>query len=77
MLVDFAGRRRERRLTRQLVDVHRILRDSGGLERTGKVAAALAAAAAEHLPAAFAGAREGPDLDFVRSLVRYVLARDA
>ena len=41
------------------------------------MAAALAAAAAEHLPAAFAGAREGPDLDFVRSLVRYVLARDA
>lgn len=77
VLVDFAGRRRERRLTRQLVDVHRILRDSGGLERTAAVAAALAAAAQEHLPTAFAGAREGPDLEFVRGLVRYVLARDA
>jgi geranylgeranyl pyrophosphate synthase/uncharacterized protein with NAD-binding domain and iron-sulfur cluster len=75
MLIDFAGRGRDRRLTRQVVDVHRVLRESGSIERTTQVCRALANAAAERLPEAFAGASEGPDLDFVRSLLDYVVQR--
>jgi geranylgeranyl pyrophosphate synthase len=75
-LVDFAGRRRDRRLTRQVVDVHRILRESGGIDRTRQVARALATAAEHRLATAFAGAQEGPDLEFVRELLRFIVERD-
>jgi geranylgeranyl pyrophosphate synthase len=75
MLVDFAGRGRDRRLTRQVADVHRILRDGGSIERTVQVRRALAAAAEQRLPEAFAGAHDGPDLAFVRALVDYVVQR--
>ena len=75
-LAEFAGRRRERRLPRQVLDIHRILRASGGFERTREIAHALAAAAQERMDTAFAGAQEGPDLQFVRTLVGYVIDRE-
>jgi geranylgeranyl pyrophosphate synthase/uncharacterized protein with NAD-binding domain and iron-sulfur cluster len=74
-LTDFAGRRREHRLPRQVVDIHRILQVSGGFERTRQVAQTLADAAQQRVAAAFADAQEGPDLEFVRSLVTYVVDR--
>ena len=73
---DFAGRRRERRLPRQVLDIHRILQASGGFERTQEVAHALATAAQERMDTTFMGAQEGPDLEFVRSLVGYVVERE-
>ncbi|MBA3844881.1 MAG: polyprenyl synthetase family protein [Actinobacteria bacterium] len=76
MLVDFAGRRREKRLTRQLVEVQSILRESGGVERTRQVARALATAAERRLTTAFVGAQEGPDLEFVRELLRFIVERN-
>ena len=76
MLTEFAGRPRERRLVRQVAEVQRVLRESGGLDHTRQVANALAAAAQERAAAAFAGAHEGPDLDFVRSLVAFVVQRE-
>jgi hypothetical protein len=33
-------------------------------------------AAQKEFPLAFAGANEGPDLDFVRALVNYLVERD-
>ena len=75
-MAEFAGRRRERRLPRQVLDIHRILRASGGFERTRDIAHALAAAAQERMDTAFAGAQEGPDLQFVRTLVGYVIDRE-
>ena len=75
-LAEFAGRRREHRLPRQVVDIHRILRASGGFERTREIAHTLAAAAQERMAAAFADAQEGPDLEFVRTLVGYVIDRE-
>ena len=75
MLVHFAGRRRAGRLPRQLVDVQEVLHDSGSVERTGHVARALAAAAEQRLTTAFAGAQDGPDLAFVRSLVSFIVER--
>jgi geranylgeranyl pyrophosphate synthase len=75
-LADFAGRRREHRLPRQVVDIHRILRESGGFDRTRQVAHALAAAAQQRMDTAFVDAQEGPDLEFVRSLVSYVVERE-
>ena len=36
----------------------------------------LCGAARNELPAAYAGAEDGPDLDFVRSLVGFLVDRD-
>jgi geranylgeranyl pyrophosphate synthase/uncharacterized protein with NAD-binding domain and iron-sulfur cluster len=76
VLEEFLSRPRTRRLPRQILDVHRILDDHGSIEWARCVAAALARAAADALPAAFARASEGPDLSFIRSLSDYLVTRD-
>jgi geranylgeranyl pyrophosphate synthase len=75
-LEEVLARPRERRLPRQVHELGRMLEDGGSIEWARSSSAALAAAAREALPAAFAGARPGPDLDFVRSLVDYLVSRD-
>jgi geranylgeranyl pyrophosphate synthase len=75
VLEHFVGRRNTGRLPRQLVEVKRILQESGSVEWTQQVATQLAGAARKQLPVAFEGAREGPDLDFVRSLTNFIVER--
>jgi len=75
VLQHFVGRRREGRLPRQVVEVKRILHDSGSVERTRHAAHALAKAAEERLATAFAGAHDGPDLAFLAALPNYIVER--
>jgi geranylgeranyl pyrophosphate synthase/uncharacterized protein with NAD-binding domain and iron-sulfur cluster len=75
LLENFVGRRNEGRLPRRLVEVKRILEESGSFDRTKRAALALAKAAEERLPTAFAGAHPGPDLAFIGSLTRFVVER--
>jgi geranylgeranyl pyrophosphate synthase/uncharacterized protein with NAD-binding domain and iron-sulfur cluster len=75
-LEDFFSRRSERRLQRELVEVQDLLDSVGSMDWARRAAAALSSAAQRELPEAFAGAGDGPDLDFVRSLVAYTVERD-
>lgn len=72
----FFARPRERRLPRQMFEVQELLTQSGSIAWARQAALALARAAQEALPTAFADAREGPDLAFIRSLVDYLVDRD-
>jgi geranylgeranyl pyrophosphate synthase/uncharacterized protein with NAD-binding domain and iron-sulfur cluster len=65
-----------RRLERELLEVHDLIGAAGSIDWARSSASALASAARRELPAAFEGAREGPDLDFVRALVSHVVDRD-
>jgi geranylgeranyl pyrophosphate synthase len=76
-LWDFFSRPRERRLQRELVDIHDLLGRSGSIEWAQLAASALTSAAQKEFPLAFARANDGPDLDFVRALVNYLVERDA
>jgi geranylgeranyl pyrophosphate synthase len=75
-LEGFFARPRERRLERELIDVYDQLGRSGSIEWARGAASSLMDAARNELPRAYAGAQEGPDLEFVRSLVGYVVERD-
>ncbi|MDQ4102222.1 MAG: polyprenyl synthetase family protein, partial [Actinomycetota bacterium] len=75
-LRDFFSRPRERRLQRELVDIYDVLGRSGSIEWARHAASALTSAAQKEFPLAFAGADEGPDLNFVRDLVKYLVERD-
>ncbi|MGI9181926.1 MAG: FAD-dependent oxidoreductase [Longimicrobiaceae bacterium] len=72
----FFARPRERRLPRQMFEIQELLTQSGSIAWARQAALALARAAQEALPTAFADAREGPDLAFIRSLVDYLVDRD-
>jgi geranylgeranyl pyrophosphate synthase/uncharacterized protein with NAD-binding domain and iron-sulfur cluster len=75
-LEDFLGRPGQRRLEREIAGIYELLTRTGSVQWARRAAAALSVAAGNELPVAFAGARDGPDLDFVRSLVEYVTGRD-
>jgi geranylgeranyl pyrophosphate synthase len=75
-LKDFLARPREGRLPRQLFELNQVLQEGGSIEWARRVASALTVAARDALPMAYAGANESPDLEFVRSLVDYLVARD-
>jgi geranylgeranyl pyrophosphate synthase len=75
-LQNFFSRARERRLQRELVEIHDLLGRSGSIEWARQAASALTSAAQKELPLAFAGANDGPDLDFVPALVNYLVERD-
>jgi geranylgeranyl pyrophosphate synthase len=66
----------ERRLERELIDIYDLLGQAGSIEWARLAASALTRAAQKEFPLAFAGANDGPDLDFVRSLVSYLVERD-
>jgi geranylgeranyl pyrophosphate synthase/uncharacterized protein with NAD-binding domain and iron-sulfur cluster len=70
------SRPREQRLQRELIDVYDLIGRNGSIESARRAAAALTKAAQMEFPSAFAGAQEGPDLDFVRALVHYLVERD-
>jgi geranylgeranyl pyrophosphate synthase len=72
----FFSRPGTRRLDRELLDISELLHRTGSIQWARQAASQLAQAARKELPVAFAGARQGPDLDFVRSLVDYVVERD-
>ena len=75
-LETFFSRSGQRRLERELLGVTELLQSRGSVEWAQRAASELSRGAQELLPVAFAGARDGPDLDFVRALVSYVVERD-
>jgi geranylgeranyl pyrophosphate synthase/uncharacterized protein with NAD-binding domain and iron-sulfur cluster len=75
-LEEFLSHAGRRPLDRQVAAVRKVLDATGSVDWARRAAAALSRAAAEELPAAYAGARPGPDVDFVRSLTTYVVDRD-
>jgi geranylgeranyl pyrophosphate synthase len=75
-LEQFFSRSGQQRLAREMQAIYDLLDRSGSIDWARQEAAELARAAQKELPLAFTGAREGPDLDFVRSLVDYVVERD-
>lgn len=64
------------RLPRQISDVTDILRTLGSVDWARSVSVDLASAARSEFSNAYAGAKDGPDLAFIRSLVDYVVDRD-
>ncbi|HKC78153.1 MAG TPA: polyprenyl synthetase family protein, partial [Gaiellaceae bacterium] len=75
-LEDFLGRPGGRRLEREVAAVQEMLHDSGSIDWARRSASALLDAARRELPVAYAGARCGPDMSFVQSIVDYVAERD-
>jgi geranylgeranyl pyrophosphate synthase len=75
-LEGFLSRAGQRPLERELLRMYELLHKSGSIEWARQAASELSMAAEKELPSAYAGARDGPDLDFVRSLVDYVVERD-
>jgi geranylgeranyl pyrophosphate synthase/uncharacterized protein with NAD-binding domain and iron-sulfur cluster len=75
-LEQFLSRPGERRLQREMQGIYELLGRTGSIEWAREASAALSQAARHELPKAFAGASDGPDLDFVRSLVDYVIERE-
>jgi geranylgeranyl diphosphate synthase type II len=66
---------RAARVTREIEWISATIRKYGSLDHGRRVAQQFAAAAAGELEAAYAGARDGDDKEFVRDLVRYVVGR--
>ena len=75
-LESFFSRPGQRRLEREMLGIYDLLYQGGSIEWARRAASDLSRAAHAYLPTAFAGAREGPDLEFVRSLMAYVTERD-
>jgi geranylgeranyl pyrophosphate synthase len=73
---EFLAHAGRRPLDREVAAVRRLLGATGSVEWARQAAAALSRAAVDELPAAYAGALDGPDLEFVRSLADYVVERD-
>jgi geranylgeranyl pyrophosphate synthase len=74
----FLARPRERRLPREVLRLHKILATSGSIAWAQQSAAAFAEAAAREFEGcAFAGAPEGPDLNWLRACVDFLVQRDA
>jgi geranylgeranyl pyrophosphate synthase len=75
---NFLSRPRERRLPREVFRMHDIVAGTGSIEWARQSAVALAAAAAEEFDlSAFAGVPPGPDLDWLRASVGYLVQRDS
>ena len=75
-LREFLAKPRAQRLPRELAWVYDLLRASGSVEYARHAAQQLADAARRELAVAYADATPGADLDFVRSLVDSVVARE-
>jgi geranylgeranyl diphosphate synthase type II len=75
-LEDFLSHPGQRPLERQLVGIYDLLHSRGSIQWARRASSDLTAAAEKELPVAYADAREGPDLDFVRALVGYLVERD-
>jgi geranylgeranyl pyrophosphate synthase len=74
---EFMTRPRERRLPREVLRLHDIIANSGGIEWAQRAASAFADAAEREFDAsAFAGAPQSPDLEWLRGCVGYLVTRD-
>jgi geranylgeranyl pyrophosphate synthase/uncharacterized protein with NAD-binding domain and iron-sulfur cluster len=74
----FLERPRERRLPREILRLHQIIADAGSILWAQQSAAALAQAAAREFDeSAFAGVAAGPDLNWLRGSVDFLVQRDA
>jgi geranylgeranyl pyrophosphate synthase/uncharacterized protein with NAD-binding domain and iron-sulfur cluster len=73
----FLGRSRQRRLPREVFRLHQLLEVNGSIDWAVQVAQAFTEAAiAEFAGNAFAGVPPGPDLDWLRACIDYLLQRD-
>jgi geranylgeranyl pyrophosphate synthase len=73
---DFLARPRERRLPREVLRLRGILERHGSIAQAQRAADAFAQAAAREFETAFAGVAPGPDLDWLRASVDYLVRRD-
>jgi geranylgeranyl diphosphate synthase, type II len=72
----FLGKPRVQRLPREVTWIYDRLRSYGSIEYARKAAQDFAEGARQEFRAAYAGAPPGRDLDFVRSLLDYMVSRD-
>ncbi|MDT5328325.1 MAG: geranylgeranyl diphosphate synthase, type [Mycobacterium sp.] len=75
LLSDYLRRSRADRSEDMVRTVRRLMDDYGSIAFTREYAEGILLVAEEYFEQAFADARPGPDLDFLRSLVPYVWAR--
>ena len=76
-IAGFLARPRERRLPREVMRLHQIIAAAGSIQWAQQVATAFAEAAAKEFDAsAFAGAPAGPDLEWLRDCVGFLVQRD-
>ena len=75
VLSDYLRRERAERSEELVRTVRRLMDDYGSIDFTREYAEGILLVAEEYFEQAFADARPGPDLDFLRSLVPYVWAR--
>jgi geranylgeranyl diphosphate synthase, type II len=73
----FLAKPREERLPREVAWIYDSLRKHRSIEYARDAMSGFAAAAQQELDTAYGGATPGPHLDFMRGLVRYLVARDA
>ncbi len=77
-MASFLARPRERRLPREVLRLHQILARSGSIAWAQQSAATFAEAALREFEGcAFAGVPEGPDLNWLRACVDFLVQRDA
>ena len=73
----FLAKPRQRRLPREVMRLHDIIARSGSLNWAQSAADTFAQAALREFDkSAFAGASKGPDLDWLRACVDYLVRRD-
>lgn len=72
---DYVGRSRDRRSAELVRTVRELMDRYGSIEFTSAFAQGILSVAEDYFEQAFADARPGPDLDFLRALVPYVWAR--
>lgn len=72
---DYLRLQRSERTHELVLRVRALMDEYGSIEFTGQYAEGILLVAEEYFEQAFAGARPGPDLDFLRALVPYVWAR--
>ncbi|MEB3030872.1 polyprenyl synthetase family protein [[Mycobacterium] nativiensis] len=75
LLADYLHRSRSQRSAALVQRVRTLMDDYGSIAFTRQYAEGILLAAEEYFERAFADARPGPDLEFLRSLVPYVWAR--
>jgi geranylgeranyl diphosphate synthase type II len=75
-LKTFLAKPRAQRLPREVAWVYDMLRSHGSIEYARKAARAFADGARRELEVAYAGATPGSDIDFVRSLLDYMVTRE-
>jgi geranylgeranyl pyrophosphate synthase/uncharacterized protein with NAD-binding domain and iron-sulfur cluster len=75
---NFLSRPRERRLPREVLRLHQIIADGGSIQWAQRAAAEFAEAAArEFHNSAFASVPAGPDLEWLRGCIDFLIQRDA